>query len=71
MLVGVVPAYRHCGLVAWLALSTIENAQRCGYAASEMSWVMDDNVGMKNTFSKLGAVVDKEYALYEFDLQTQ
>lgn len=67
VLVGVVPAYRRHGLVAWIALATIENAERHGYASSEMSWIMDDNVPLKNALDHLGAVIDKEYALFEMD----
>jgi hypothetical protein len=30
-----------------------------------MSWVLDTNDRLKNHVESLGAVVDKEYALYE------
>ena len=65
---ALLPEYQRRGLASFLILSTIEEGRHHGYVASELSWVMDDNVVLKNSLEKLGAVVDKEYALFEKQL---
>lgn len=62
---ALLPAYQRRGLDSFLILKTIESAQRHGYVGGELSWVMDNNVVLKNALHKLGAVIDKEYALFE------
>ena len=62
---ALLPDYQRRGLAGLLILSTIEQGRHHGYVASELSWVMDDNMVLKNSLDKLGAVVDKEYALFE------
>jgi GNAT superfamily N-acetyltransferase len=64
-ILALLPAYRRRGLDSLLILNTIESAQRHGYVGGELSWVMEDNVVLKNTLNNLGAVIDKEYALFE------
>jgi hypothetical protein len=51
-----------------LVLATIENGPANGYDACEMSWVLDTNKRLKNHVESLGAVVDKEYAMFEFEM---
>jgi GNAT superfamily N-acetyltransferase len=68
VLMGVLPGYRNWGIDAILVLQTIENGLRHGYSKSELSWVMHNNRPLLNSLDKLGAVVEKKYALYEFDL---
>lgn len=62
---ALLPAYQRRGLDSLLILNTIEGAQRHGYVGGELGWVMEDNVVLKNALKHLGAVVDKEYALFE------
>ncbi|HKY29775.1 MAG TPA: hypothetical protein VJM12_17680 [Pyrinomonadaceae bacterium] len=62
---ALLPDYQSRGLAGLLILSTIEQGRHHGYVASELSWVMDDNIVLKNSLEKLGAVVDKEYSLFE------
>jgi GNAT superfamily N-acetyltransferase len=62
---ALLPAYQRRGLDSLLILDTIESAQRNGYVGGELSWVMEDNAVLKNALKNLGAVVDKEYALFE------
>jgi hypothetical protein len=68
VLMGVLPGYRNWGIDAILVLQTIENGLRHGYSKSELSWVMHNNRPLLNSLDKLGAVVEKKYTLYEFDL---
>jgi GNAT superfamily N-acetyltransferase len=65
LLLGIVPELRRLGLDALLVHATIEDGRRAGYAAGELGWVADDNTPMRNLLARLGAVVDKQYALFE------
>ena len=67
-LMGVRPEYQGKGLDALLVLETIENGPPNGFDACEMSWVLDTNDRLKNHVESLGAVVDKEYALFELPM---
>lgn len=64
-LMGVLPAYHGRGFDAPLIYETIRVGRERGYEACEMSWVLDVNTPLVNALDKLGAVRDKEYALYE------
>jgi len=65
-LMGVRTEFQGKGLDALLVLETIENGPSNGFDACEMSWVLDTNERLKNHVSSLGAVVDKEYAMFEY-----
>ena len=65
VVLALLPAYQRRGLDSLLILNTIEHGRQHGYLASELSWVMDDNTVLKNALSNLGAVIDKEYAMFE------
>ena len=65
LLMGVRKRYQGRGLDAILNLAIIEEGPKNGYDGSELSWVLDSNAPMKNAAIAMGAVVDKEYALYE------
>ena len=64
-LMGIRKEYQGKGLDTMLVLATIENGPAHGYDACEMSWVLDTNERLKNHVTSLGAVVDKEYAMFE------
>ncbi|PEN13075.1 hypothetical protein CRI94_10495 [Longibacter salinarum] len=64
-LMGVRQEFQGKGLDALLVLATIENGPPNGFDACEMSWVLDSNDRLKNHVESLGAVVDKEYAMFE------
>jgi GNAT superfamily N-acetyltransferase len=67
-LMGVRQEYQGKGLDALLVLNTIEDGPAHGYDACEMSWVLDTNDRLKNHVESLGAVVDKEYAMFEISM---
>ena len=46
-------------------LATMDNGPDLGYHACEMSWILDSNQTLLNLMPSIGAVVDKEYALFE------
>jgi GNAT superfamily N-acetyltransferase len=67
-LMGVLPGYRGRGIDAVVVLATIEASAACGYAGGELSWVLDNNHRLRNFLEEAGAVLEKEYALYEKQL---
>lgn len=67
-LMGVLKKYQGQGLYAPLVLATIEEGPRRGFDACEVSWVLDTNTVLKNALTSMGAVRDKEYALFEREL---
>lgn len=65
LVLALLPAYQRRGLDTLLILATIESGRQHGYLAGELSWVMDNNIVLRNALHKLGAVVDKEYAFFQ------
>ncbi|HEX7071928.1 MAG TPA: hypothetical protein VF190_14030 [Rhodothermales bacterium] len=70
LLMGVRKKYQGRGLDAVLNLATITEGPKLGYMASELSWVLDSNAAMINSLHAIGAVVDKEYALFDRSITT-
>jgi GNAT superfamily N-acetyltransferase len=64
-LMGVRKAYQGRGLDAVLIDRTIKNGIPKGLVSCELSWVLDTNKRLINALESLGAVVDKEYALFD------
>ncbi len=67
-LMGVLRNYQGRGLDAILNLAIIEKGPEHGYDASEMSWVLDSNMRLRNALESFGGVVDKQYAMFEMTL---
>ncbi len=65
LLMGVRLKYQGRGIDALLVASSIENGISRGYDAAELSWVLDSNSKLINQLEAIGAVKDKEYAMYE------
>jgi GNAT superfamily N-acetyltransferase len=65
ILLGVAPEWRRRGVDALLVLETVEAGRAAGYVAAELGWVMAHNRPLINALQSLGAVVDKEYAIFE------
>ena len=67
-LMGVRQRYQNSRLGAVLALMVIEActapAVRRGVLTAEMSWILDDNLGMRNIIESLGGKVYKRYRIY-------
>jgi hypothetical protein len=67
-LMGVRQRYQKSRLGAALALMVIEActapAVRRGVLTAEMSWILDDNLGMRNIIESLGGKAYKRYRIY-------
>ncbi|NNF04457.1 MAG: hypothetical protein HKN17_08320 [Rhodothermales bacterium] len=64
-LMGVRKAWHGRGLDALLINESIQNGIPKGLTSCELSWVLDSNRRLINALESLGAVVDKEYALFD------
>lgn len=67
-LMGVRKAYHGRGFDALMVLETIKRGMAKGYDSCEMSWVLESNKRLTNALDKMGAIVDKTYALFEKQL---
>jgi hypothetical protein len=72
MLMGVRKEYQSKRLGPVLALMVIDQARqalvRRNIDEVEMSWILEDNEGMKSISDQLGAVVTKRYRIFEKSL---
>ncbi len=71
-LMGVRKEYQHLRLgptLAFLVIDAVRKALiRRGVTAVELSWILEDNAGMRNIIETIGGVAYKRYRIYEKDL---
>jgi hypothetical protein len=72
-MMGVRQRYQNSRLAAALAVMVVEActapAVRRGVLTAEMSWILDDNLGMRNIIESLGGKVYKRYRIYGKELE--
>ena len=68
IIMGVKPEYQRKGIDSVFYLETIKNGNKNGYKGGEISWVLEDNMAMKQTAEKLGASIYKTYRIYRKNL---
>ena len=68
-LMGVRKKYQHTRLGPGLALAVIHAVRNAsvarGIRSVEMSWILEDNAGMRNIIETIGGRVSKRYRMYE------
>lgn len=64
IIMGVKPEYRKRGIDSVFYLETIRNGNKGGYGGAEISWVLEDNLAMRQTADKLGARIYKTYRIF-------
>jgi len=73
LLMGVRQCYHNSLLGAALALMLIEAVRTCalkrGIKEAELSWILEDNMGMRNIIESIGGVAYKRYRIYGRDLK--
>jgi hypothetical protein len=71
-LMGVRKKYQHSRLGPTLAFMLIDSCRRPairhGIRDVEMSWILEDNAGMRNILESIGGIAYKRYRLYEKSL---
>ena len=66
MTLGLRPEYqKSSGLGTLMYLNTFRVAQRKGYATGEASWILEDNLLMRQALEKVGFVEYKRYRVYD------
>jgi len=62
---GLVPEYQGSGIDQLLYLKLFEGGRKVGIDAGEFSWILEDNLRMRQALDKIGARVYKTYRIYE------
>lgn len=65
---GLVKEVRNTGIEALFYLQMWETGRRKGYLEAELSWILEDNLPMRNGIEKVGGEVYKTYRIYRKDL---
>jgi len=68
IIMGVIREYQLRGVDAIFYLRTLEEGARKGYRWGEMSWILEDNVPMRQAMEALGGVIYKTYRIYDLPL---
>jgi GNAT superfamily N-acetyltransferase len=68
IILGIKKGHQRSGLGANLYLNSILLADKYGYEASEMSWILEDNYTMLRPLEDFGAKRYKKYRLYTYPL---
>ena len=65
---GIRYKYQKRGIDSVFYLETIKEGNRKGYKGAEISWVLEDNLPMRQTSEKLGAYIYKTFRIYSKNL---
>jgi GNAT superfamily N-acetyltransferase len=65
MTLGIKSAYRKKGVDALLCLESWKAARDMGLKKAEFSWILEENIPMRNFLEQIGAKVTKRYRIYE------
>jgi GNAT superfamily N-acetyltransferase len=65
LIMGVLPEYRVSGIDALLMATTADVAMKKGYTLGEGSWILENNVPMRQGLEKIGWKVYKTYRIFE------
>jgi GNAT superfamily N-acetyltransferase len=65
MILGVKSEYRKKGVDALLLLESWKAARARGFKKAEFSWILEENIPIRNLLERLGAKIVKRYRIYE------
>lgn len=66
---GVLPKYRHLGVIPILFLNYVRNSTSIGYDTGELSWIAEDNlISVRTLEAAFGPRLYKRYRIYEREL---
>lgn len=69
MILGVNKEFRNKGIELILFNATLKAAGKAGWEWGEMSWVLEDNVLMRNSIEKAGGAIYKTYRIFDLTLK--
>jgi len=64
-MLGLVPEFRGAGIDQLLYLRLFQGGRKRGIVKGEFSWILEDNLPMRQALDKMGARVYKTYRIYE------
>jgi GNAT superfamily N-acetyltransferase len=64
-MLGLVPEFRGSGIDQLLYLRLFQGGRKRGIVKGEFSWILEDNLPMRQALDKMGARVYKTYRIYE------
>ncbi|HOQ98010.1 MAG TPA: N-acetyltransferase, partial [Anaerolineae bacterium] len=67
-IMGVVRDYQLRGIDAIFYVRTMQEGMRKGYRWGEMSWILEDNLPMRQAMESLGGMIYKTYRMYDLPL---
>jgi hypothetical protein len=62
---GVLPQYRLSGIDALLMAQSAETAMKKGYTLGEASWILENNLPMRQGMEHIGWKIYKTYRIFE------
>jgi len=65
---GLVPEYRRTGIDQLMYLRLFQGSNKLGIKFGEFSWILEDNMPMRQALEKIGCRVYKRYRIYEKQL---
>jgi GNAT superfamily N-acetyltransferase len=65
LVLGVLPEYRVSGIDGVLYAKTAEACMKKGYYLGEFSWILENNIPMRNALEGLGCEIYKTYRIFE------
>ena len=65
MAMGVLPEYRKKGLEAILYLDALKTGKKRHVKGGELSWTLEDNIGINSGIEAMGGKIIKKYRIYE------
>jgi GNAT superfamily N-acetyltransferase len=65
LIMGVLPEYRRSGIDALLMATTADVAMKKGYTLGEASWILENNMPMRQGLENMGWKVYKTYRIFE------
>ncbi len=65
LIMGVLPQYRVSGIDAVLMAKTADEAMKKGYTMGEASWILENNVPMRQALENMGWKAYKTYRIFE------
>ena len=68
MITGVLPEFRLKGVHLPLFETIANNIFDLGFESGELSWIMEGNVGMERTLTRMGAKRIKGYRIYSKEI---
>jgi hypothetical protein len=65
VVLGVKEAYRNRGIESFMLVEGLKTGFRLGFTGCEASWILEDNLDVRNVIERFGGKPYKIYRIYE------